>query len=575
MAEDKIVLYRARVQSRGNKSYSVLLLFLLLLATACSITPSELPQRISTPSPIHNTYHGDITYATTQFPESANPLFASSTADFALNAALWAQPVFYDSQFHVHPDQLTEVPLPENGGVRDGGKTILLHLRHDLRWSDGQPILASDFSYWWHLNQNPDTGATTRSGYDQIASIDTPDTYTIVLHMKHPFGPYLFYLPYAAPQHAWETVHPIDLQNTSSVFQSPRVTSGPYELKSMQESRSYTLVPNSYYVSSSFHTPSVSQLIFRTYDSTPSLITAIQQHNVDITTGYTEDEAYSLLTHLPTSTKAIETSAAAYTHLEFNTMKSLFADVHVREAIQKAINACNLIITVLHTSDCSRRATQVEPLPSLYYDANIHPVQYDLSAAKHLLDQSGWLLNAHGTRVKNGRLFTVQLVTTQSPTRIAVATYIQHSLVALGIQVQLTTYTLSTFFDVYTKGGILATGAYDIALFTYANSPEPDDEYAVFHSSQIPDADHSTLSNYARIHDAVLDDALTQGRNTIAFSDRVTAYHRFLERLAQQVYVIPLYVESVVMTVDTHVQHVILNPNQALPTWNISDWSAT
>ncbi len=575
MTEDKIVLYRARVQNRGNKPYSVLLLFLLLLATACSITPSEPSQRTSTPSPIHSTYHGDITYATTQFPESANPLFASSTADFTLNAALWAQPVFYDQQFHVHPDQLTEVPLPENGGVRDDGKTILLHLRHDLRWSDGQPILASDFSYWWHLNQNPDTGATTRSGYDQIASIDTPDAYTIVLHMKHPFGPYLFYLPYAAPQHAWGAVHPIDLQNTPSVFQLPRVTSGPYQLKSMQESRSYTLVPNLYYISSSFHTPSVSQLIFRTYDSTLSLITAIQQHNVDITTGYTEDEAHSLLTHLPASTKAIETSAAAYTHLEFNTAKPFFADVHVREAIQEAINACNLIITVLHTSGCSRRATQVEPLPSLYYDANIHPVQYDLSAAKHLLDQSGWLLNAHGTRVKNGRLFTVQLVTTQSPTRIAVATYIQHSLAALGIQVQLTTYTLSTFFDVYTKGGILATGAYDIALFTYANSPEPDDEYAVFHSSQIPDADHPTLSNYARIHDPVLDDTLTQGRNTIAFSNRVTAYHRFLERLAQQVYVIPLYVESIVMTVDTRVQHVILNPNQALPTWNISDWSAT
>lgn len=98
------------------------------------------------------TYHGNITYATTQFPESANPLFASSAADFALNAALWAQPVFYDQQFHVHADQLVEVPLPENGDVQESGKTIRLRLRHDLYWSDGKPILSSDFAYWWQLN---------------------------------------------------------------------------------------------------------------------------------------------------------------------------------------------------------------------------------------------------------------------------------------------------------------------------------------------------------------------------------------------------------------------------------------
>src|SRR5579863_9081800 len=137
----------------------------------------------------HSAPGGQIVFADTQFPDTLNPLFADMPIDFTLDNALWAAPVFFDQQFHVHADQLTEVPLSQNGDVLDGGKTIIMRLRHDLRWSDGQPILASDFAYWWHLDQNPDTGAIMTSGYDQIASITTPDAYTVILHMKRPFGP--------------------------------------------------------------------------------------------------------------------------------------------------------------------------------------------------------------------------------------------------------------------------------------------------------------------------------------------------------------------------------------------------
>src|SRR5690242_15787740 len=142
-------------------------------------------------APSTSTPSGTLIFTSTQFPGVANPLFAASDADLAIDAALWGQPVFYDEQFHIHPDQLLEVPLPENGGVQDQGKTIVMHLRHDLRWSDGQPIVADDFLYWWQLNQDSMTGATITAGYDQIASIETPDQFTVVLHMKRAFGPYL------------------------------------------------------------------------------------------------------------------------------------------------------------------------------------------------------------------------------------------------------------------------------------------------------------------------------------------------------------------------------------------------
>ena len=552
-----------KLTSIGQALPLVLVVWMLV---ACSGTPS-MP-----PAVPHRSTSGTLTFADRQFPTAVNPLFSASSVDLEVSAALWSAPVYYDNQFHIQPDQLTEIPLPGNGSVRDGGKTIIMHLRHDLRWSDGQPIFASDFQYWWHLDQDPDTGAITTSGYDQIASIDTPDNFTVVLHMKHPFGPYLLYLPYAAPQHAWGKLQDIDLQNTPGVYLAPTVTDGPYMLAHFENGRSYTLKPNPYYTSTTFSGPFVSQLIYRAYDDLASLTAAVKQQQADISEGYIEDELSSLA-DLPSSVHVEETPAAAYEHLDFNLANPLFQDVRVRRAIQMAINKCAIIEQVLRMPNCARRADQVEPPPSPVYDLSISAAPYDPGAARKLLAQAGWLPDQHGLLQRDGQPLTLRLVTTEdNALRAAAAALIRQDLLAVGISVKVLYYSLNSFFAIYTRGGILATGAYDLAMFGYQNSPEPDDEYAVFDSSQIPSDTQPGLGNYGRVNDPVIDQALQQGRDTVVFTDRVKFYHQFLERLADQVYIIPLYTGLNIMTVSDTVQNVIPNPNVVINNWNISGW---
>ena len=549
------------------------------LVIACNDVPTVPTKQPSTPllgpysyTPASShTVRGTLVFADSQFPASVNPLFAGSTVDFEVRSALWAAPVGYDEHFHVYADQLTEVPLPENGDVQDNGKTIIMHLRHDLHWSDGQPLLASDFRYWWQLNQDSATGAISTAGYDQIASINTPDQFTVILRMKRPFGPYLFYLPYAAPQHAWQHVQDINLQNTPSIYAAPTITDGPYRLAAYAAGQSYNMVPNPYYTSTTFHGPFVAHLIYRAYDSINTLSAAAQQQ-VDVTQGYMEYDL-PMLAPLPTDVHLMEAPTAAYTHLDFNNARSLFQDVRVRRAVEMAIDTCALLKVALHQSDCTRLVSQVEPLPSLVYDTSIQPGVYNPTQAKALLAQAGWRLDAGGRLMRNGQLFNIRLVTTaNNPLRAAVARMIQQYLSTLGIQVTIASYPLDQFFAVYDRGGILATGTYDLALFTYANGPEPDDEYATYHSSQIPSATQPDLGNYARVNDPIIDAALTSARYTVNFAQRVKYYHQFLERLAAQVYIIPLYTDVNILTVNAHVRGIIPNPNTAENTWNISDW---
>lgn len=515
---------------------------------------------------------GRLVVADSDFPTAVNPLFAATRVDLELSAALWSAPVVFDEHFHAQPDQLTEVPLPENGDVQDGGRTIIMHLRHDLRWSDGQPLLARDFAYWWHLNQDPDTGAINTAGYDQIADIATPDNFTVILHLRQPFGPYLSYLPYAAPEHAWGQIPALDLQNHPEIFQAPTVTDGPYKLTSFVDQQSYVLTPNTYYTSTTFHGPFLAQLIYRTYPTREALATALNAGQVDVVEGLTEDDA-AALGQLPTQFREQTSSAAAYEHLDFNLAQPLFQNLDVRQAVQLAVDRCGILRNALRLSDCTRLVDQVEPPPSLVYDPSLHLPNYDPNKAKSLLAAAGWLPGANGLVYKQGQPFVVHLVTTaDNPQRAAVARSIQQNLRAVGIQVQLSFYDLSTFFGVYTRGGALATGAYDLALFAYANSAEPDEEYAVFHSSQIPDASHPGLGNYGRVSDSILDQALVDGRTTVQFGARQQAYQRFLARLVQEVYVVPLYTALDILIVRHGLENIVGNPDTVKNNWNIADW---
>lgn len=566
----------------GNRSglRNIALLYALVwVLSACMQSPAVVSPIKSpllgpynwNPSAGHR-FNGKLTLADTDFPVALNPLFAGSRLDLELDSALWAAPVVFDARFHVQPDQLTEVPLPENGDVQDGGRTITMRLRHDLHWSDGQPLLASDFVYWWQLDQNPASGALTTTGYDQIASIATPDIYTVVLHMKQPFGPYLSYLPYAAPEHAWGHFQPIELQNQLSVFQAPTVTDGPYKLALFTAQKSYTFAPNPYYHSATFHGPFLSQLVYQTYPTLPALSTAVRAGEVDLAEGYTENTDSSLGT-LPVGVQIQLTPAAAYEHLDFNLAHPLLQDLRVRQAIQLALDRCALLQTMLHTTDCSRRADQVEPLPSLFNDPAIHASSYDPQAARQLLAAAGWTPGADGRLYKGGQPFVLLLATTtDNPLRTAVANFLRRELGALGIQLKLAFYALSAFFGIYSRGGVLATGDYDLAMFGYANAPEPDDEYTVFHSSQIPDTTQPALGNYGRVADPIIDQTLAQGRSTVLFATRLQAYRRFLARLASQVYLIPLYTAVNILVMKTTLRNIVGNPNTLANNWNIADW---
>jgi transcriptional regulator with XRE-family HTH domain len=206
---EKLALLPAK---RKRKRVVLLLITLLVVVAASSGTAYWLrlgpfgngAATTATSSPAYAYAQPTHMGGTITFSETGGLLSANSWFDIgSLNTALWGAPYTVSPTGVLLPDELAEIPMQANRDVSQDGLTVTLHLRPDLRWSDGQPLTADDFVYWLEVELDPRTGASTCCfGYDQIASSQPLNAHTLVLHYNQVFAPFLTYLPWAAPRHA-------------------------------------------------------------------------------------------------------------------------------------------------------------------------------------------------------------------------------------------------------------------------------------------------------------------------------------------------------------------------------------
>jgi peptide/nickel transport system substrate-binding protein len=188
-----------------------------------------------------------------------------------------------------------------------------------------------------------------------------------------------------------------------------------------------------------------------------------------------------------------------------------------------------------------------------------------LTDAKALLARTPW---------KNG--FSLSLSTTAgNPTRAAQEAVVANSWRKIGVQVTPNYVPASKLFAGYTQAGPLNQGQFQVAMFAFTGSPEPDSfKYEL--ASKYIDRDQSTHSaineNYSGIKDPSIDQAFSAASGTFDNSVRTKNYDYVQERLTKQSYWITLYFRPQIATADSNVQNFSDNPTQLGPTWDVYAW---
>lgn len=171
--------------------------FKLLLLFSMILTSTELLNACSTHNKDkQNTLRVDIGGE----PSSLDPALAQEGTSFRVINDLFAGLLDFNQK---------NQPIPGMAASFDtspDGKTYTFHLRHDLKFSDGNAIYADDFVYSWRRLLDPKTGSAYNFILNEVKNADAimqgklpinqlgisaPDKYTIVVQLTHPSPDFL------------------------------------------------------------------------------------------------------------------------------------------------------------------------------------------------------------------------------------------------------------------------------------------------------------------------------------------------------------------------------------------------
>ena len=209
--------------------------------------------------------------------------------------------------------------------------SITFKLRPGIQWSDGKPFTSADVIFTLKLIRA--YPALDYSGlWTVITDVSAPDDHTVVVTLKHPSVPILWYLggqTYILPQHLWSSVsNPVTYTNPNPVG------TGPFVFKSFTP-QLYVFGRNPHYWQPG--KPYLDEIRYPAFNSNTSADLLLSQGSVDWTGLFTPDVNKTFANRDPVHNHYWFPPSNVVT-LYLNLAKYPFNVLAVRQAISAAID---------------------------------------------------------------------------------------------------------------------------------------------------------------------------------------------------------------------------------------------
>ncbi|TAM91207.1 peptide ABC transporter substrate-binding protein [bacterium] len=458
--------------------------------------------------------------------KTLNPMLAGDTTDAFVGRLMFEMLVDADEKGQPIPDLATQVPSVDNGGISKDGLTVTYHLRKDVRWHDGVPFTAKDVVWSWRAMINDANNVISRRGYDDVASIDTPDDNTAIVHLKQRYAPFVntFFADSDSPTPILPAHLLARYKNINELaFNGHPVGDGPFEFVKWERGIGIDLKANPRYFRGE---PGLKAIRLRIIPDENTLLTQLRTHEIDWYFEATPD-MYFQIKALP-DIKTLVVPTNGYDSVLMNTQSPFLKDVRVRQAIAYVVDKHALAQKVGKGS--VDVATEDLPHWMWAYNPNVKTYAFDPKKAAALLDEAGWKLGTDGYRSKNGqRLVLAISYQSSSSTGKTVGVLLQAWLKQIGIAADVKVYPGDVYFAPYGMGGVLARGKFDLSLSGWVAGIDPDNS-SQFLCSTIPPAGY----NYTRFCDPAMDAAQHDALTSYDLATRKRAYAKIEQILAEQ-----------------------------------------
>jgi peptide/nickel transport system substrate-binding protein len=388
------------------------------LLAACSSPSSGGSQSSGTPSK-----GGNLTFARTADPGTLDP---SPSED---NEAIWTNLNMYDCLYTVTPDGHGSMPwLAVGHDLSSDQLTWTFHLRPGVKFSDGKPLTAQDVRF------TLERAAKGVNGYilSSVDGVDAPDSSTVRIHTKHPWGPLLGDVSLYAT-----AILPSDLNGMSDAdfFKQPTGT-GPFMLAHWTKGQELKLVRNPHYWQQG--KPHLDSVTFTVVPDDNTRVLQLKGGQADIVE-FPPFSAVATLQQTP-GIKVDLFPSTWVSYIKMNEKRPPFADVHVRRAISYAIDRASIIRAVLFGH--GQPAASFFSPGWAFYNASTTQLWYNVDQAKQELSMS---------KYPNGFSATYAVIAGDTENE-SIAQIVQSNLKAIGIDLSIRSYDVSALDALTNKG---------------------------------------------------------------------------------------------------------------------------
>jgi len=560
------------------KRLSIFLAAATLVMTACGQSTTG-PTSSKAPSVSEGPVRGGtLVYAIWQEPSTLAPNYSNQTVNTFVNQVAVEGLLRTDTDGNYQPVLAKGVPTIANGGVKvsaDGKRMdVTYQLQPDIKWSDGQPFTSADVKFTWET-WIKDPKVVTRTGYDQIDAMDTPDPLTVVMHYKSIFASYPTRFGAILPKHVLEKEADI----SKSEYSRKPLGTGPFIISEFKAGDSITVVRNPNYRKKG--QPYLDKIIFR---SVPSRDVAIAQLKAGEVQGqWNLLEAQTPDLEKDPNIKLVVVPGPRVERIEMNTAENkdgtdpnsvhpVLGDINVRRALIYATPKQVIIDKMLFgkARPGSSPVSQGWASPK-----GLTQEGYDPKKSVELLDKAGWVKGSDGIRTKGGVRASITITTTTGDaTRERVEQILADEFKQIGIELKISNMPSSVLLSAsWAAGDPRKHGAFDLNM--YASSPDIDPHQTIverYHSKNIPSpANGGVGQNYTRFKNAEADKAIDEAGATLDLEKRKAAYAKALQLLNEAAVCIWLYENSSITAFRTNVFGWQGNVWDNI-TWNTEDW---
>ncbi len=473
--------------------------------------------------------------------------------------AYWSEKVL-QKPFDVGPDFTYEESLVSRVDyTRRRPFTLTYHIRPEARWSDGVPVTAQDFIFTLQAIRRHAT-PEFRDLHAPIRSARAVDRKTVRVVLRPRSASWPDFFGNILPSHA---LRGSDLaQVWSDRIDNPRtgrpIGSGPFLVERLDRGRQLVLRRNPRYWGP--HPAYVERLVVRFAQTPTDPSDELRSGELDVAAGV--PLAVVPAVRRQPGMRLVTGTAPNFEHLDVQ----LGGNAHpalrnklVRRALAYGIDRAALVRQIWGEVDPSARAldSALHLAQSRYYEPNWRAYRYRPAEARRLLRQAGCRREADGIFSCGGERLSLRFVTSPVVSfRAQVLPLIQAQLRAAGVEVVPVFVAGGPFF-----GQILPQGAFDVALFSWLNSPAA--SWAGIYGCDAP-------QNYTGYCQRLVTAHLNQADRILDERRRARVLNRADRGLAGDVPTIPLFQFVATAAYDTSVQSFAFLPWN--PLWNAENW---